>query len=234
MLAEDYLRMYITKVQKMEPSGAFSAGRGHRQDRPGGGWRHHRHDGGAWGRPRPGTRSGWSKRPTSWAAGWPNSTNRFRRNPLIVSWRIRVSMRSSPRSRSNPRIKVYHSAATSEIDGAPGLFDVTLKSTGNGKPEGEVLDTFRVGAIIQATGWRPNGSARDLALRQGRRCGSERRSGGDGQGAGPHHPPLRRQGSEEHRVHPMWRLQRQRAPLLLLVDMLPDLAQAGPVPARER
>ena len=32
---------------------------------------------------------------------------------------------------------------------------MTLKSTGNGKPAGEVLDTFRVGAIVQATGWRP-------------------------------------------------------------------------------
>lgn len=54
----------------------------------------------------------------------------------------------------NPRIKVYTSAATGEIKGAPGLFDVTLKSTGNGKPPGDVVDTFRVGAVIQATGWR--------------------------------------------------------------------------------
>jgi quinone-modifying oxidoreductase subunit QmoB len=56
---------------------------------------------------------------------------------------------------SNPRIKVYTSATTGGIVGAPGLFDVTLKSSGNGKPEGEVLDTFRIGAIIQATGWKP-------------------------------------------------------------------------------
>ena len=35
------------------------------------------------------------------------------------------------------------------------MFDVTLKSAGNGKPAGEVLDTFRVGAVVQATGWRP-------------------------------------------------------------------------------
>ncbi|UCD25117.1 MAG: hydrogenase iron-sulfur subunit [Gemmatimonadota bacterium] len=55
----------------------------------------------------------------------------------------------------NDHIQVYKSAATSEIAGAPGLFDVTLSSTGNGKPEGEVVDQFRVGAIIQATGWRP-------------------------------------------------------------------------------
>jgi quinone-modifying oxidoreductase subunit QmoB len=53
--------------------------------------------------------------------------------------------------RGESRIKVYTSAVTSEIAGAPGLFDVTLKAAGNG----EVLDSFRVGAIIQATGWRP-------------------------------------------------------------------------------
>jgi len=49
------------------------------------------------------------------------------------------------------RIKVYTSAGTSRITGAPGLFDVTLSAAGNGA----VLDTFRVGAIVQATGWRP-------------------------------------------------------------------------------
>jgi len=56
---------------------------------------------------------------------------------------------------ADSRIKVYASAATGSITGGPGLFDVTLKSSGNGHPEGEVLDTFRVGAIIQATGWKP-------------------------------------------------------------------------------
>jgi quinone-modifying oxidoreductase subunit QmoB len=56
---------------------------------------------------------------------------------------------------ANPRIHVYTSAVTSEIVGAPGLFDVTLVSSGNGKPMGEVEGQFRVGAIIQATGWKP-------------------------------------------------------------------------------
>ncbi len=60
------------------------------------------------------------------------------------------------------RIQVYKSAHTSEILGAPGLFDVTLSSTGNGKPVGEVIDQFRVGSIIQATGWRPNDPRQDL------------------------------------------------------------------------
>jgi quinone-modifying oxidoreductase subunit QmoB len=56
---------------------------------------------------------------------------------------------------ANALITVYTSAATGEIVGAPGLFDVTLQSTGNGTPRGETLDSFRVGAIVQATGWSP-------------------------------------------------------------------------------
>jgi quinone-modifying oxidoreductase subunit QmoB len=55
----------------------------------------------------------------------------------------------------DPCIRVYRSATTSNIEGAPGLFDITVKSTGNGKADGGVVDTFRVGAIIQATGWKP-------------------------------------------------------------------------------
>ena len=55
----------------------------------------------------------------------------------------------------NPRIRVHTSAVTGSIAGAPGLFDVTLQASGNGKPTGEVLDTFRVGAVVQATGWSP-------------------------------------------------------------------------------
>jgi quinone-modifying oxidoreductase subunit QmoB len=55
---------------------------------------------------------------------------------------------------SHPRIQVYKSAVTGSIVGAPGLFDVTLKTATNGQP-GDDLDSFRVGAIVQATGWRP-------------------------------------------------------------------------------
>ncbi len=45
----------------------------------------------------------------------------------------------------NERIKVFTNALIEKIDGGPGKFDVTLK--GNG-------DAFRVGAIVQATGWK--------------------------------------------------------------------------------
>jgi quinone-modifying oxidoreductase subunit QmoB len=56
---------------------------------------------------------------------------------------------------SHDRISVYKSTTTACVNGAPGLFDVELKSSGNGRPEGEIIDSFRVGSIVQATGWNP-------------------------------------------------------------------------------
>jgi len=46
---------------------------------------------------------------------------------------------------SNPKIKVYTGTEIEKTAGAPGMFDITLK---NG-------ETFRVGSIIQATGFKP-------------------------------------------------------------------------------
>ncbi len=57
---------------------------------------------------------------------------------------------------AHARITVHTSAVTGAISGGPGLFDVTLQSASNGSPGGETLDSFRVGAIVQATGWTPD------------------------------------------------------------------------------
>ncbi len=56
---------------------------------------------------------------------------------------------------SNPLIDVFTSASTSSITGAPGLFDVALSSTAEGNGNGQELAHFRVGSIVQATGWQP-------------------------------------------------------------------------------
>jgi quinone-modifying oxidoreductase subunit QmoB len=48
--------------------------------------------------------------------------------------------------RKNERIKVFTNTEIEKIDGGPGMFDVKLKGGG---------DAFRVGAIVQATGWKP-------------------------------------------------------------------------------
>ncbi|MFG1690842.1 FAD-dependent oxidoreductase [Gemmatimonadota bacterium] len=49
---------------------------------------------------------------------------------------------------SHDRITVHTGASIEKITGQPGQFDVTLKANGS---SGE----FRVGSIVQATGWRP-------------------------------------------------------------------------------
>lgn len=48
----------------------------------------------------------------------------------------------------NQRIKVYRGATIEGISGQPGQFDVALRTHGT-------TTQFRVGAIIQATGWKP-------------------------------------------------------------------------------
>jgi len=153
MLAEDNLRMYIAKVQKMEPLEPF---------RPeetidksilvvGGG--------------NTGMTAALEAAKTGYDVHLVESSDR------LGGWLAKQhkSVPTKPPYREleetgvdamiaevegNPRIAVHTSAITGEIAGAPGLFDVTLKSAGNGVPVGEVLDSFRVGAVIQATGWR--------------------------------------------------------------------------------
>jgi quinone-modifying oxidoreductase subunit QmoB len=46
------------------------------------------------------------------------------------------------------RIKVYLDSSIVSIDGAPGQFDVSLQKNGS-------TEEFRVGAVVQATGWKP-------------------------------------------------------------------------------
>ncbi len=154
MLAEDYLRMYITKIQKMEPlvpfqpeeaidKGVLVVG------------------GGIAGitAALEAAKTGYKVRlveKTSQLGGW--LAKQHKSIPTRPPYRDLEDTGVGAliaEVKKHSQIKVYTSATTAEIVGAPGLFDVTLKSTGNGKPKGEVVDTFRVGAIVQATGWRP-------------------------------------------------------------------------------
>jgi quinone-modifying oxidoreductase subunit QmoB len=61
----------------------------------------------------------------------------------------------------HPRIRVCRGATIEEISGQPGQFDVRLKA--NGQPT-----HFRVGAMVQATGWRPYDASRLAHLGYGR------------------------------------------------------------------
>ncbi len=155
MAAEDYLRMYIAKVRKMEPLEAFQSEEA--IDKTvlvvGGGI------------------AGMTAALEAAKAGYDvqlvESTGR------LGGW-LAKQHKSVPRKppyrdleetgvdeliaqiEENSRIKLHLSATTQRVSGAPGLFDVTLESTGNGRPAGDVLDTIRVGAIVQATGWKPS------------------------------------------------------------------------------
>jgi quinone-modifying oxidoreductase subunit QmoB len=53
----------------------------------------------------------------------------------------------------NDRIKVYRGATIEGISGQPGQFDVSVKTNGS-------ATQFRVGGIIQATGWKPYDASR--------------------------------------------------------------------------
>jgi len=53
----------------------------------------------------------------------------------------------------NPKVKIYTSSLIEKIDGAPGLYDVTVKRNGG-------AETFRVGAIVEAAGTVPYDAAK--------------------------------------------------------------------------
>ena len=156
MLAEDYLRMYVAKVQKMGVLEPYQPEEGEEIDKSilvvGGGI------------------TGITAALEAAKAGY--TVQLVEETDALGGWLAKqhksIPTKSPYREleetgvddliaqiEQNPRINVYTSATTSNIAGAPGLFDVTLKSTGNGKPPGEVLNTFRVGAVVQATGWNP-------------------------------------------------------------------------------
>ena len=61
----------------------------------------------------------------------------------------------------NPRIRVCRGATIEKIAGQPGQFDVSLATNGT-------TQKFRVGAIVQATGWKPYDAFRLTHLGYGR------------------------------------------------------------------
>jgi len=161
MLAEDYLRMYITKIQKMDLLEPFRPEE--ELDKSilvvGGGL------------------AGITAALEAAAAGY--EVKLVEKTAKLGGWLAKQhkSIPTRPPYReleetgvdelitqvqADTRIRVYTSATTGAIEGAPGLFDVTLKSAGNGKPADEVLAQFRVGAVIQATGWTPKDPREDL------------------------------------------------------------------------
>ena len=154
MMAEDYLRMYIAKVEKMQPLEPFQPDEA--IDKTilvvGGGI------------------TGMTAAREAAKTGY--DVHLVEKSDGLGGWLARQhkSIPTRPPYREledtgidaliaqvegDPRITVHTSAITRSIEGAPGLFDVTLAPSPNGQANGETLATFRVGAVIQATGWEP-------------------------------------------------------------------------------
>ncbi|NNM05667.1 MAG: FAD-dependent oxidoreductase [Gemmatimonadetes bacterium] len=80
---------------------------------------------------------GWMSR---WAKGIPHESPYTTPQDLDIADQIDAV-------ESNERITVHTGAIIEKVAGMPGQFDVTLKGNGS--------DPFRVGSIVQATGWKP-------------------------------------------------------------------------------
>jgi len=154
MAAEDYLRMYITRIQKVEPIEPFQLEETIDKSLMVVG-------GGITGLTAAleAAHTGYEVRLVEKAdklGGW--LAKQYRSVPTKPPFRDLEDTgvdQLIAEVNSADRIRVYTSAIIRGISGAPGLFDVTLAASGNGSGESEELDQFRVGAIIQATGWRP-------------------------------------------------------------------------------
>lgn len=150
MLAEDYLRMYITKLQKMSLPEPYQPEETISKDVLVVG-------GGIAGMTAAleTARTGYKVRlveKSDRLGGWLGK--QYKSVPTHLPFRDLEEANLETlidEIEEHPDIKVYKSSVPESISGAPGLFDVKLKSNGNG----EVSTSFRVGSIIQATGWRP-------------------------------------------------------------------------------
>ena len=87
---------------------------------------------------------------------------------------------------------------------------------------------FRVGAIVQATGWKPYDASRLGHLGYGMPERHHQRPDGGVGRVGQDHPSFRRQAGPADRLHPVCRLPGRRASALLLGRLLPRDAEAGP------
>jgi len=159
MLAEDYLRIYISKIQKMQPCKPFRSREAISKDLLVVG-------GGVSGLTAAleAAQAGYSVHlveKTDTLGGWLNKQYKsiptkppFREleDPGIDHLVAKVS--------NNALITIHMSVVINEISGAPGFFDVSLKPEDK---EGD-LTRFTIGAVIQATGWRPTQSSDYLKL----------------------------------------------------------------------
>ena len=135
------------------------------------------------------------------------------------------------RVRGNDRIEVFTGTTIQKIEGQPGQFDVTLHTNGGS----DTTSSLRVGAIVQATGWKPYDATRLGHLGYGACPNVITNVQMEEQlASGPPDASQRRQAGPAHRLHPVRGLPGQGAPAVLLGGVLPGEHQAGPHRPRAR
>jgi quinone-modifying oxidoreductase subunit QmoB len=145
MLAEDYLRMGIAKAQKVSPAEPYSE-------------KIDKHilvvGGGITGitAALEAAAAGYEvclveKEPSlgGWMAKWPKQYPKQPPYRELVDTGVESKVKEVT---ANPRVRVFTGAEVEKIQGAPGMFDVSLKQNG-------AQTTLRIGSIIQATGFKP-------------------------------------------------------------------------------
>ncbi len=144
MLAEDYLRMGIAKAQKAEIPQPFEAEIDKTILVVGGG-----HTGmtAALDAAKAGYEVALVEKEAK-LGGWLGKFTRLfpKKPPYSDLETVDLDSRINE-LQQHERIKIYTAAKIEKIDGQPGQFDVSLQSNGSS-------ENFRVGSIIQATGWR--------------------------------------------------------------------------------
>ena len=164
MLAEDYLRMGIARAKKAELPQPFSTEVDKTILVVGGGPS-------GMSAAREAAKAGYQVvlvEKEAELGGWARKvTRRFPNKPPYRDLEA-TDLESTVRQiEQNQRIKVYAGATIEAISGQPGQFDVSLTTRSTGCPDGTTTQ-FRVGAVVQATGWKPYDASRLGHLGYGR------------------------------------------------------------------
>ncbi|MFC1982975.1 hydrogenase iron-sulfur subunit [Chloroflexota bacterium] len=145
MLAEDYLRMALAKIAKVLPPEPFQETIDKTIMVVGGGISGM---GSAMGAAKAGYEVRLVEKSPS-LGGWMAKLHKqFPKHPPYHDLEDTGIEAKIKEVEENPRIKVFTGAEIEKITGAPGMFDVSLKQNGS-------QNSFRVGTIVQATGFTP-------------------------------------------------------------------------------
>jgi quinone-modifying oxidoreductase subunit QmoB len=146
MMAEDYIRMGILKMQKMEPTEPYNAGELSKTILVVGGGL-----------------SGITAANEAAKAGY--NVSLVEKNDSLGGWMAKLYKQAPTKPpyadleepfikdlikevQQNPKIKIHTSSLVEKVDGAPGLYDVTIKKNGSS-------ENFRAGAVVLAAGSVP-------------------------------------------------------------------------------